>query len=50
MAAGTEKPGRLRMVCDLSRFTILTTRKRLLAIPDLRPFVVRNFGEYERSM
>jgi adenine-specific DNA-methyltransferase len=30
-------------------FAIHTTRKRLLAIPDVRPFVVQNLGKYERQ-
>lgn len=46
----SEKPGRRWIVCDLSRFAILTTRKRLLAISDVRPFVVQNLGKYERSV
>jgi hypothetical protein len=35
--------------CDLGRFAIHTTRKRLLAIPNVRPFVVQNLGKYERQ-
>ncbi len=35
--------------CDLSRFAIHTTRKRLLGIPGVRPFVVQNLGKYERQ-
>ena len=33
---------------DLSRFAIHTSRKRLLNIPDCRPFEVLNLGRYER--
>ncbi len=33
---------------DLGRFAIQTTRKRLLSIPDCRPFEVLNLGRYER--
>ncbi len=35
--------------CDLSRFSIHTTRKRLLSTPDVQPFVVQNLGKYERQ-
>lgn len=35
--------------CDLGRFAIHTTRKRLLDIPNVRPFVVQNLGKYERQ-
>lgn len=35
--------------CDLSRFAIHTTRKRLLNVPKVRPFVVQNLGKYERQ-
>jgi adenine-specific DNA-methyltransferase len=48
-AAVAEKLGRRWIACDLSRFAIHTTRKRLLAIPDVRPFVVQNLGKYERQ-
>lgn len=34
---------------DLGRFAIHTTRKRLLDIPSVRPFVVQNLGKYERQ-
>jgi DNA modification methylase len=37
------------IVCDLSRFAIHTTRKRLLSIAGLRPFVIQNLGKYERQ-
>jgi hypothetical protein len=33
----------------LGRFAIHTTRKRLLGIPDIKPFVVQNIGKYERQ-
>jgi DNA modification methylase len=36
--------------CDLSRFAIHTTRKRLLSTPGVRPFVVQNLGKYERQL
>ncbi len=35
--------------CDLGRFAIHTTRKRLLNIPDCRPFEIKNLGAYERQ-
>jgi len=44
-----EKLGRRWMACDLGRFAIHTTRKRLLGMPNLRPFVVQNLGKYERQ-
>jgi len=49
-AAVAEKLGRRWIACDLSRFAIHTTRKRLLAIPGVRPFVVQNLGKYERQV
>jgi adenine-specific DNA-methyltransferase len=48
-AAVSEKLGRRWIVCDLGRFAIHTTRKRLLATPGVRPFVVQNLGKYERQ-
>jgi hypothetical protein len=35
--------------CDLGRFAIHTTRKRLLSMPDCRPFDIKNLGAYERQ-
>lgn len=35
--------------CDLSRFAIQTTRKRLLEIENCNPFEVLNLGKYERQ-
>jgi DNA modification methylase len=49
-AAVAEKLKRRWITCDLGRFAIHTTRKRLLGIPDLRPFVVQNLGKYERQV
>jgi adenine-specific DNA-methyltransferase len=49
-AAVGEKLGRRWIACDLGRFAIHTTRKRLLSIPNLRPFVVQNLGKYERQV
>jgi len=48
-AAVAEKMGRRWITCDLGRFSIHTARKRLLAIPGVRPFVVQNLGKYERQ-
>jgi adenine-specific DNA-methyltransferase len=49
-AAVAEKLNRRWIACDLSRFAIHTTRKRLLGIPDVRPFAVQNLGKYERQV
>ncbi len=48
-AAVSEKLNRRWITCDLGRFAIHTARKRLLAIPDLKPFQVSNLGKYERQ-
>jgi adenine-specific DNA-methyltransferase len=48
-AAVAEKLGRRWIACDLGRFAIHTTRKRLLNIPDCKPFEIRNLGAYERQ-
>jgi len=48
-AAVAEKLGRRWIACDLGRFAIHTTRKRLLSIDNVRPFVVQNLGKYERQ-
>jgi SAM-dependent methyltransferase len=48
-AAAAEKLGRRWIACDLGRFAIHTTRKRLLNIPDCRPFDIKNLGSYERQ-
>ena len=48
-AAVAEKNNRRWIACDLSRFAIHTTRKRLLSIDNVRPFVVQNLGKYERQ-
>ncbi len=44
-----EKLGRNWIGCDLGRFAIHTTRKRLLNITDCRPFDIKNLGSYERQ-
>jgi adenine-specific DNA-methyltransferase len=48
-AAVAEKLGRCWIACDLGRFAIHTTRKRLLSIDNVKPFVVQNLGKYERQ-
>ncbi len=48
-AAVAEKLSRRWITSDLGRFAIHTTRKRLLSIPDVKPFVVQNLGKYERQ-
>ena len=37
------------ITCDLGRFAIHMTRKRLLGIAQVKPFVVQNLGKYERQ-
>ncbi|HEY8766556.1 MAG TPA: site-specific DNA-methyltransferase, partial [Dehalococcoidia bacterium] len=49
-AAVAEKLGRRWIVCDMGRFAIHTTRKRLLELGEARPFVVQNLGKYERQL
>lgn len=48
-AAVAEKLNRRWIACDLGRFAIHTTRKRLLGIEGVKPFVVQNLGKYERQ-
>jgi DNA modification methylase len=48
-AAVSEKLNRRWIACDLGRFAIHTTRKRLLGIENVKPFVVQNLGKYERQ-
>lgn len=47
--AVAEKMGRRWIGCDLGRFAIHVTRKRLLAIQRCKPFEVLNLGKYERQ-
>jgi DNA modification methylase len=49
-AVVAEKTGRRWIACDLSRFAIHTTRKRLLGVDNVRPFVIQNLGKYERQV
>ncbi len=48
-AAVAERLGRRWIAADLGRFSVHTTRKRLLSDPDVGPFVVQNLGKYERQ-
>lgn len=48
-AAVAEQLGRRWIACDLGRFAIHSTRKRLLSTPDCRPFDIQNLGAYERQ-
>jgi len=48
-AAVSEKLNRRWIACDLGRFAIHTTRKRLLGISGVKPFIVENLGKYERQ-
>jgi len=47
--AVAEKLGRRWIGCDLSRWAIHVTRKRLLDIEGCKPFEVLNLGKYERQ-
>jgi adenine-specific DNA-methyltransferase len=49
-AAVAERLGRRWITCDIGRFSIHTTRKRLLQIPNLKPFMIQNLGKYERQV
>ena len=48
-AAVAERHNRRWITCDLGRFAIHTARKRLLSIPNVKPFIVQNLGKYERQ-
>ena len=47
--AVAEKLGRRWIGCDLGRWSIHVTRKRLLGIENCKPFEVLNLGKYERQ-
>ena len=47
--AVAEKLGRRWIAADIGRFSIHTIRKRLLDIPQCKPFEVLNLGKYERK-
>jgi len=46
--AVAEKIGRRWIGCDLSRWAVHVTRKRLLEIENCKPFEILNLGKYER--
>jgi adenine-specific DNA-methyltransferase len=48
-ACAAEKTGRRWIGCDLGRWGIHVTRKRLLGIQNCKPFEVLNLGKYERQ-
>ena len=47
--AAAEKLGRRWIGCDLGRWAIHVTRKRLLEIKECKPFEILNLGKYERQ-
>jgi hypothetical protein len=47
--AVAERLGRRWIGCDLGRFAVHTTRKRLLDIESCKPFEILNLGKYERQ-
>ena len=47
--AVAEKFGRRWIGCDLGRWGIHVTRKRMLGIEDCKPFEILNLGKYERQ-
>jgi DNA modification methylase len=49
-AATSERLGRRWIGADLGRFAIHTTRKRLLSVPEVEPFIIQNLGKYERQL
>ena len=49
LLAVAEKLGRRWIGCDLGRWAIHVTRKRLLGIENCKPFEVLNLGKYERQ-
>jgi DNA modification methylase len=48
-AVAAEKLGRRWIGCDLGRYAVHLTRKRLLDISECKPFEVLNLGKYERK-
>ena len=47
--AVAEKLGRRWIGCDLGRWAVHVTRKRLLSIEECKPFETMNLGKYERQ-
>ncbi|MEM3870955.1 MAG: site-specific DNA-methyltransferase [Nitrososphaeria archaeon] len=48
--AVAEKLNRRWIGCDISKYAIHVTRKRLLEIPGCRPFHILNLGKYQKYM
>jgi len=48
-AVAAEKLGRRWICCDLGRFAIHTSRKRLIDMGNTKPFEILNLGKYERQ-
>ncbi|RYE81995.1 MAG: site-specific DNA-methyltransferase, partial [Myxococcales bacterium] len=48
-AVVAEKLGRRWIVADIGRLAVHTARRRLLALPELRPLVVQDLGPHERT-
>jgi adenine-specific DNA-methyltransferase len=48
-AAVAEKLGRRWIACDLGRFAVHTTRKRLMGMDGCKPLEILNLGKYERQ-
>jgi adenine specific DNA methylase Mod len=48
-AVAAERMQRRWIAADMSRFAIHTSRKRLLSVENVKPFVVQNLGKYERQ-
>lgn len=48
-AIAAEELNRRWIGCDLSRFAIHTTRKGLLDLSNIKPFIIQNLGKYERQ-
>ena len=49
-AVVAETLNRRWIAADLGRFAVHMTRKRMLSIPTVRPFMVQNLGKYERQL
>lgn len=49
-AAVAERLNRRWVAIDIGRFSVHTTRKRVLDIPQCKPFIVANLGRYERQV
>ena len=49
-AVAAELTNRRWVAADLGRFSIHTTRKRLLEVENISPFEVQNLGKYERQL